>query len=58
MDPDRRTLFEAAFGALMIRTARPRPPGPPTPERPESSPNILQTPELGGGHDEAKRGIR
>ena len=26
MAPDRRALFEAAYGALMIRNARPQPP--------------------------------
>lgn len=31
MAPDRRALFEAAYGALMIRTAPARRPPPPAP---------------------------
>jgi hypothetical protein len=57
MDPDRRALFEAAFGALMIRTARPRPSQSPATGCPEPSSNTLPSPELGSG-PEANRGAR
>ena len=41
MASDRRALFEAAYGALMIRSAHPQPVRKPTADRAEQHPNGL-----------------
>jgi hypothetical protein len=49
MAPDRRTLFDAAFGALMIRTALPQPPRRPASDGAEQNPNSLPSNRLASG---------
>jgi hypothetical protein len=46
MAPDRRALFEAAYGALMIRSARPQPVRPAPHEGAEQTPNSLSASSL------------
>ena len=54
MAPDRRALFEAAYGALMIRNAPAQParrPVPPT--GPDQPPNTLSAKSLADGGEPA-----
>jgi len=47
MAPDRRALFEAAFGALMIRSALPQPARRPAEDGAEQNPNSMPAARLG-----------
>jgi hypothetical protein len=55
MAPDRRTLFDAAFGALMIRSALPQPPRRPTSDGAEQNPNNLPSDRLASGAEPTRR---
>ena len=55
MAPDRRALFEAAYGALMIRTAPAQPARRPTPAAGTKSPNTLSPSTLADGVESAAR---
>jgi hypothetical protein len=56
MAPDRRALFEAAYGALMIRNAPAQPARRPVPPNgADQSPNTLPGSSLGDGVDPAAR---
>jgi hypothetical protein len=49
MSPDRRTLFEAALGALLIRTVHSRAARPPLAEPAEQNPKRLPSDNLSSG---------
>ncbi|HEU4752571.1 MAG TPA: hypothetical protein VFU47_05635 [Armatimonadota bacterium] len=55
MSPDHRTLLEAAFGALMIRTARPQPTAPVAAEAAEQDHNSMPSNNLSNGGEPAGR---
>jgi hypothetical protein len=55
MSPDRRTLLEAALGALMIRTAHARPARPLGAEPAEQNPNSMPSKALSNGGEPAQR---
>ncbi len=55
MAPDRRALFEAAYGALMIRNAPTQPARRVPPAGAEKSPNTLSTSSLADGVEPAPR---
>ena len=55
MAPDRRALFDAAYGALMIRTAPTQPPRRPTPPTGAESPNTLSPSSLADGVEPSAR---
>jgi hypothetical protein len=55
MAPDRRALFEAAYGALMIRNAPTQPARQPMPTGAEQRPNTLSTSSLADGVEPAPR---
>jgi hypothetical protein len=55
MAPDRRALFEAAYGALMIRNAPTQPARRPVPPAGAESSNTLFTSSLADGVEPAPR---
>ena len=55
MATDRRALFEAAYGALMIRCARPQPPRQPQADAAEQHPNSLPLARLASETGAARR---
>jgi len=55
MAPDRRALFEAAYGALMIRTAPAQPARRPVPPAGAESPNMMSSSSLADGLESAAR---
>jgi hypothetical protein len=55
MAPDRRALFDAAYGALMIRTAPTQPARRPTPAAGAEPPNTLSASSLADGVEPAAR---
>lgn len=55
MAPDRRALFDAAYGALMIRTARPQPARPPEGDRGEQNPKSNSQASLASGSEPTRR---
>jgi hypothetical protein len=55
MAPDRRALFEAAYGALMIRKAPAQPARGPVPPAGAESPNTLSPNSLADGVEPAAR---
>jgi hypothetical protein len=56
MAPDRRALFEAAFGALMIRAALPRPAGGAPAGPAEPSHNSMSSSNLANGAEPTPEG--
>ena len=55
MAPDRRALFEAAYGALMIRNARPQPPRQPGDAAVEQNPKSNSQASLASGSEPTRR---
>lgn len=55
MAPDRRALFEAAYGALMMRNTPTQPRRPVPPPGAEQSPNTPSTSSLADGVEPAPR---
>jgi hypothetical protein len=55
MAPDRRILFEAAYGALMIRQAPSQPASRPAASGVEQSPNSLSSNSLADADEPATR---
>jgi hypothetical protein len=55
MAPDRRALFDAAYGALMIRTPPAEPARRPLPPAGAESTNTLSFPSLADGVESAAR---
>jgi hypothetical protein len=55
MASDRRALFEAAYGALMIRSARPQPARPSADDGAEQHPNSMSTNGLAGEPEPTRR---
>ena len=55
MAPDRRALFEAAYGALMIRTAPAQPARRPVTPAGTDSPNTMSSSNLADGVEPAAR---
>jgi hypothetical protein len=55
MAPDRRALFEAAFGALMIRGSLPQPVRRPAHGAAEQDLNTMSPKRLAGGTEPAAR---
>ena len=55
MAPDRRALFDAAYGALMIRSAPAQPARRPQPPAGAELPKTLSSSSLGDGVDPAAR---
>jgi hypothetical protein len=55
MASDRRALFEAAYGALMIRSALPQPARRPAPGGTEQHPNSLPSQQLAADAEATKR---
>ena len=55
MAPDRRALFEAAYGALMIRNARPQPPRQPGDAAVEQNPKSNSQASFASGSEPTRR---
>ena len=55
MATDRRALFEAAYGALMIRSARPQPPRRPAAEGVEQDPKSNSQATLASRSEPSRR---
>ena len=55
MAPDRRALFDAAYGALMIRTARPQPARPPEGDGVEQNPKSNSQASLASSSEPTRR---
>ncbi len=55
MAPDRRALFEAAYGAIMIRSAPAQPARRPVPPAGSESPNTPSSSSLADGVEPAAR---